>query len=419
MQTDAHDFSPEELLEKQLREAYLEHDFAQVQDLLRQKDFPNELKGSVLATALRDGNLPMVKFVIEEAKVDLTAESSIMLVFLACQAQKLDIVLYLSEKTAELGLERSDAYELVFSRFPAEKHAVAVDELLTRAGDRQDALNKMLYAAAASKTFDVIPHLLGLGADPNAQGGTVIYLLTTAYDHDFFKDRGKYLGLMKQYLEKFEDRGVLDTALTVVSFKVPDNTQYPETVRLLLDKGADPFSGHAEACRHLSEKFRQLDRADNAEVWEGVFRVAQEKDVAAYRGQFETLFKNDFRVADLLAPVTEDGDTGLMLAAKGKVLDKVVAAAVAEGTTLITAQRLLEKNARNQSLLSLALDRGDMEALFEPSYWSKADRDILRSVAQNLTEEQRPWVDLPRLSSRLDQFNLKQQAVRFKLRPST
>lgn len=419
MQTDTHDFSPEELLEKQAREAYLEHDFAQVQDLLRQKDFPNGVKEAVLSTALRDGNLPMVKFVIEEAKVELTDTRSIMLVFLACQAQKLDIVLYLSEKTAELGLERSDAYELVFSRFPAEKHALAADELLTRAGDKQDALNKMLYAAAASKAFGVIPRLLDLGADPNAQGGTVIYLLTTAYDHDFFKEREKYLGLMKKYLAKFEGKGVLDTALTVVSFKIPDNTQYPETLRMLLDKGADPFGGHAEACRHLSEKFRMLNRPEDAQMWEDAFKNAQERDVASCRVQFETLFKNDFRVADLLAPVNEDGDTGLMLAAKGKILDRVVAVAVAEGSKLITSQKILEKNARNQSVFSLALDRGDTETLFEPAYWTKTDAGILHTVAQTLTEEQKPWIDFPRLSSRLDQYNLKQQAQRFKLRPVT
>jgi hypothetical protein len=419
MQTDAHDFSPEELLEKQVREAYLEQDFAQVQDVLRQKDTPNELKGTVLSTALRDGNLPMVRFVIEEAKVDLRPETSMMLVFLACQAQKLDVVLYLSEKTAELGLERSDAYELVFSRFPADKHVAAADELLQRAGDRQDALNKMLYAAAASKTFDVIPHLLDLGADPNAQAGTVIYLLTTGYDRDYFNDKAKYTGLLKKYLERFEDKGVLDTALTVVSFKLPDNTQYPETLRLLLEKGADPFGGHGEALRHLSEKFRQLDRPEEAKMWEETFRAAQERDIAAYRAQFDRLFKSDFRVADLLSPVNEDGDTGLMLAAKGKILDKVVAAAVAEGTTLITAQKITEKNERNQSVLSLALDRDDTETLFEPAYWTKADGGILRAVASALTEEQKPWIDLARLSARLDQHHLKQQAVRFKLRPAT
>src|SRR5262245_46982771 len=128
MLSDAHDFSPEELLEKQVREAYLEHDFGQVQDLLRRDDFPDGLKQTVMATALKDGNLPMIKFIVEEAHIELTAERSIMLVFLACQAQKLDIVLYLSEKTAELGLERSDAYELVFSRFPKEKHVDAADE---------------------------------------------------------------------------------------------------------------------------------------------------------------------------------------------------------------------------------------------------------------------------------------------------
>ncbi|MEZ0226509.1 MAG: hypothetical protein ACAH83_18275 [Alphaproteobacteria bacterium] len=418
MTTDAHDFSPEELLEKQVREAYLEHDFRQVQDLLRQKDFPNAVKDTVLATAVRGGNLPMVKFVMEESKVELTDTRSLMLVFLACQAQQLDIVLYLSEKTAELGLERSDAYELVFSRFPAEKHAAAVDELLNRASDRQDALNKMLYAAAASKAFGVIPRLLDLGADPNAQAGTVIYLLTTGYDRDYFNDREKYLGLMKKYLDRFEDRGVLDTALTVVSFKVPDNTQYPETVRLLLEKGADPFTCHAEAGNHLSEKFRQLNRPQDAELWDDVFKKAQETSIAAYRGQFETLFRNDFRVADLLAPVNEDGDTGLMLAAKGKILDKVVAAAVSEGSTLITAQKLLEKNERNQSVLSLTLDRGDAETLLDPAYWAKADSGVLRAVEQSLTDEQKPWIDLFRLTSRFDQYRLKQQAPRLKLRPS-
>lgn len=418
MPSDTHDFSPEDLLEQQVNQAYLEKDYAQVQDLLKRDNFPNAIKDTMLTTALRDGNLPLVRFVVDEAKVELTPTRAIMLVFLACQAQKLDIVLYLSEKTASLGLERSDAYELVFSRFPAEKHAQAANELLDRATDKQDALNKMFYAAAASKAFGVLTHLLDLGADPNPNGGTDIYLLLTGYNYDFFKDKPKYLALMEKYLDKFEDRGVLDAALVVASFKIPDDTQYPEVIRMMLAKGADPFSGHNEAERHLAGTFRQLKREPEALQWEGTFSDARQKDIAEHRRQFDLLFGPDFRTQDLRQQVTPDGDTGFMLAAKAKVLDQVVAAAIREGNAQITAKDLTQSNDRNQSLLSLAIDRDDIAVLLEPAYWSKADTGILRTVAENLKDEQKPYVDLARLTSTLDQFTLKQQASRFKLRLS-
>ena len=418
MTVDAHDFSPEELLEKQLTQAYLEQDYAQVKDLLSQKDVPNALKDTTLTIALRDGNLPLVKFVIDEAKVELTPTRAIMLVFLACQAQKLDIVLYLSEKTAALGLERSDAYELVFSRFPAEKHAQAADELLVRATDKQDALNKMFYAAAVSKAFAVLPHLLDRGADPNPQGGTNIYLLLTAYDPAYFKDKEKYLGLMKKFFDRFEDRGVIDTALTVAAFKIPDDTQYPEVIRMMLDKGADPFLCHNEAERHLTSMFMQLNRFADADMWKQVFAEARQKDIEEHRRQFEILFGKDFRTQDLRQPATPEGDTGLMLAAKAKMLDQVVEAAIRDGKDQLTAQDLVQTNSRHQSVLSLAIDRDDAAALLAPAYWSKANPGIVRFVAENLTDDQKPFVDLPRLIATLDQHTLRQQAGRFKLKPS-
>jgi hypothetical protein len=418
MPSEAHDLSPEDLLERQVTQAYLEQDYAQVQDMLKQKNFPNAVKDTVLTTALRDGNLPLVKFVIDEANVELTDTRALMLVFLACQKQKLDIVLYLSEKTAQLGLERSDAYELVFSRFPQDKHEQAADELLARASDKQDALNKMLYAAAASKAFGVIPHLLDRGADPNAHGGTDIYLLLTAYDRDFFDDRAKYLGVMQKYLDKFEDKAVLDVALTVACFKIPDGTQYPEVIRMLLDKEADPFSGHGEAKRYLTNLFGQLRRDGDVRAWDGVFGAAQAKDIALHRHQFDVLFGPGFKTQDLRQLATPDGDTGFMLAAKARVLDQVVAAAIREGTAPLTAQDLLQKNARNQSLLSLAIDRDDTGLLLDPAYWSKAAPGILRTVAESLAPEQKPFVDLARLTSALDQFTLRQQASKFRLKPS-
>lgn len=418
MPADAHDFSPEDLLERQVTQAYLEQDYAQVQDLMKRENFPNAVKDTVLTTALRDGNLPLVRFVIDEANVELTDTRALMLVFLACQTQKLDIVLYLSEKTAQLGLERSDAYELVFSRFPADKHERAADELLARASDKQDALNKMLYAAAASKAFGVIPHLLDLGADPNPHGGTDIYLLISGYDRDFFNDRAKYLGVMQKYLDKFEDKGVLDAALIVAAYKIPDDTQYPEVLRMMLDKGADPFSDCSEAKRHLTNMCRQLKRNDEAEMWENVFGEAQKKDLALHRHQFDVLFGKGFTMQDLRQPATPDGDTGFMLAARAKVLDQVVAAAIREGGAQLTAQDLLQKNARNQSLLSLALDRDDLGTLLDPAYWSKANPGILRAVEENLSGEQKGFVDFARLSSALDQHTLRQQAAKFKLKLS-
>lgn len=418
MPADTHDFSPEELLARQVEQAYLEKDYAQVQDLLKRPDFPNAVKDTVLTTALRDGNLPLVRYVVEDAGVELSPTRAIMLVFLACQSQNLDAVLYLSEKTAQLGLERSDAYELVFSRFPAEKHAAAADELLARAGDRQDALNKMLYAAAANKAFGVIPHLLDLGADVNPNGGTDIYLMLTAYDRDFFCDRPKYLDVMRRYFEKFDDLGVLDTALTVASFKIPDNTQYPEVIGMMLDKGADPFSGHCEAQRHIVDKFNLLNAPAAAATWQETFRTAQAKDVALHRHQFDTLFGGGFTMQDLRQTAAPGGDTGFMLAAKAKVLDRVVAEAIREGANALSVDDLTKRNDRNQSLLSLAADRDDIGVLIDPAYWSKAAPGIVNTVAGNLTDEQKPFVDLPRLSSTLTQYALKQQAAKFKLKPT-
>ena len=418
MLDDAQDFSPEDLLERQMTEAYLEQDYAVVQDMLRQKDVPDALKERMLSTAVRDGNLPIVRCAVEEAGTPLTDVRSIMLVFLACQAQKLDIVLYLSEKTAELGLQRSDAYELIFERFPEEKHDIVAEELLSRASDKQDALNKMLYAAAAAKAFGVIPKLLDMGADPNPNGGTDIYLLLANYDHDFFRDRQRYTGLMEKCLDKFDDLSVLDVALTVAAFKIPDDTQYPETIHMMLKKGADPFASHGEAETHICTMLNSLNRFDEARGWHDTFTAARHAETAEARRQFELLFKQDFRVADLRQTVNADGDTGFTLAARARLLDKVVEAARREGNAPLSASDITSKNNRNQSALSMSVDRDDMGALLDPAYWAKADAGILRKVEENLDKDHKPFVDMARLASAMDQYALKQKAARFKLKPS-
>ncbi len=414
----AHDFSSEDLIEKQMTEAYLEQDYAVVQDMLRQKDMPDALKQRMLSTAVRDGNLPIVRCAVEEAGTQLTDVHAIMLVFLACQAQKLDIVLYLSEKTAELGLQRSDAYELVFSRFPKDKHETVAEELLNRASDKQDALNKMLYAAAASKAMDVIPKLLDMGADPNPNGGTDIYLLLAGYDRDYFLDRPKYIGLMEKYFDKFSDLSVLDPALTVAAFKIPDNTQYPEILHMMLKKGADPFAGHGEAETHICTMLNSLERFEESRDWHDAFTAARRAETAEARRQFGLLFGQDFRVADLRQTINEDGDTGFTLAARARMLGAVLTAAIREGHASLSADDILATNNRNQSALSMSVDRDDLPALLDPAYWSKADAGILRKVEDGLSAAQKTFVDLARLASSMDQYALKQQAVRFKLKPS-
>lgn len=416
MLRDPHDFSPEELLEKQLTEAYLEQDIAGVQEILRRPDTPNALKERMLTTALHDGNLAIVRCAFEEAKVELTPERGILLVFLACRSGNLDVVLYLSEKTAQLGLQRSDAYELVFSRFPAGAHAKAAEELLTRAQDKQDALNKMFYAAAKSQAFDVLPKLLDMGADPNPNGGTDIYLLLSRCPRPFFEKKDDYVALIAKYLDRFEDRGVLDTALIVAAFKIPDDTQYAETIQLLLDKGADPFGDHGKARRHIVAMLHTLGRSKEAAAWEMRFQQAQQRETAESRRQFDILFKEDFRTQDLRHEINADGDTGFTLAARARILDRVLAAACREGNAAVTADDILRENHRHQSAVSLALDRDELPVLLNPGYWPVADAGILRAVEKSLTDEQKQHAGLERLFAAHDQFALKRQANKFKVR---
>jgi hypothetical protein len=440
--TDTHDFTPDEWLARQLRAALLEKDYAQVKSLMRARPLGNDFKGGVLDAAVQLNAPEIVRFIFEEEKIALSPETGMMFLLQAGKEKHREVALCLCEKLAtDLGLTRSDPYTLLLEKFPAEDHAALTRDLLAETADRQDALDKMLLAAAAAKSFSLIPALLDEGADVNADPATVLYTLLKNFpppgradDDDAQKQetlaaQAVYDAALQKYLAAgFDDKATLDTALVVAAMQFAEDRQSETAVTALLAAGADAFGNAREAEQIMVQKFTappekilsaaaRAEETAQTEKWRGVFAKAQAAEISGNGALFQTLFGQDYRPADLLAPVGEDGDTGLMIAAKAGMLGQVIARAAALGDTAITLAQMTETNARHQSCLSLAADRGNLAAVMQPAYWLKQEPALLEKLESLLTQGQKQAVDMQQIKSGIRQAQLAQKASRLRLQP--
>lgn len=392
--------SSPEALERQLREAFLDNDYAKVKQITTAPGCPNHIKGSALQGAVAQGSLMMVRIIMDSAKPALSPEQALLLLIGAAGKQQAEISAYLCEKNISYGVARGDSYAVVFSKFPADK--MPVDALLAATPDKQVALDTMLRAAAGEKKFAVMGDLIDRGAKLGEAGADILAKITIAVSHDpFYQRKDDYLALVEKCASITPGGYLTDCFAGVSGMMASANMQYTETPEIFLRHGADPFYGLKSTSldQHLPE----------GSPLRAIFGRFAESYTAQQRNTFRDLFGDAFTVADLRREIDAEGTTGLMLAAKARQLPEVMQK---DG---LTSQDLLHMNQRQQSLALLAAQRGDGAALLDAGYWRRAEPSIIDTLQKELPDGVKQQLDFSGFAAALDRMALREQAVRFKL----
>lgn len=418
--TPPHGKIADEALQSAVRLAVLDADTPRAMEMMRgyhfDETFRNEIVNGVIGMA---DDVDFVRFLIEEMETDVTATRCIFLLNAACRKNLQQTALYLVEKSLAENVSADDCYQRIFSSFPPEQAAEMAVAMADKAPDRDAALTDMILQASLAKAYPTLGALVDAGAKPGKHAPVILMALTMCEDKALYEDKDAYLALFSKVLQATNSASlnVLDLMMPVVAYKIPDGQQYPEMLDILLDAGADPFAMKAEAQHSLVKVFNEKSRPEDADKWQAYFQQAQQSYTHLYREKFDAKFGEGFKVEDLLKPATDEGDTGLTLAARARRLDVVMAAAVEQKTEALTLDVIFNQTARKQSVLSMAIDRHDLAALMQPAYWVQQDANIIQSLESRLTDEQKKWADMETVSAKIDQYRLKQQAGRFKLGP--
>lgn len=405
-------------LEGAVRQAVLEEDTARAMHLMRghhfSEEFRNDILGGVMGLA---DDVHFVRFLIEEMETETTATRCIFLLNAACRKNLADTTVYLVERALSENISREDCYSRIFANFTADGACRVVEKIADKAEDRAAAMTEALHQAALAKSYAAMGPLVDAGAVAGKHMPMVLLSLMMCQDEAFYNDKEKYLATFQKVLQTASplNRAALDLTLPVAAYKVPEEAQYPEVLKMLVDAGADPFAMKGEALRALTRAFNDRGDFGSEEDWKNYFSAAQEKYTAQHSAAFDTVFAKGFNIEDLFRPVTEAGDTGLTLAARARRADTVLDVAAKTGDLTIAA--MFNKTAADQSAISVAIDRGDLAQWIRPSYWLKQDPQVLQTIEDNLTDEQKKWADLELLAAKIDQHKLKQNAGRFKLGP--
>ncbi len=407
----------DEPLESKVTEAFLQKDYAGVIALLRaEKTLDDSFKGSVLSTAITAPSLAVVKYIFEEAKIELSAPSAMLLLLDAANKQHTDIAIYLCERNTELGLVRADSYNIVLEKFPEENHAAILDKIASATPEKQDALDSLMAAAADTKKFDALSHAIDLGANVNVGGDSLLTKILLSKPEEFFSDKEKYLGLVEKFFTHGYTGGiVLDASLTLAAHLSVAGGQYPEVVDIMLDNGADPFFGNRAAETLLREKLEETGDSERLGAVKLRFAKARKDYTATARHEFQTMFKDDFRLQDLREYADDHGDNGFTLAAKARLLDKVMGRAIEEGPLSLQVGDLTRQNSEKRTFMSYATDRGDQNQLLDINYWSRRAQTLISGLADNLGETEKKAIDFAGLNAGFQHQVLRSKARPFKL----
>jgi hypothetical protein len=393
----------EDALEARLRDAFLENDCATVKETIMAPGCPNHIKGSALRAAVATGSLMMVRIVFD-SKPELTAGQGMLLLLSAANKQQADIVALLCEKNVALDILRRDSYAVVFTKFSEEKLPAAIDAILKTTADRQDALDSMLPPAAEDKKLSVISGLIDQGARFGDKAVDTLAKLTIGVNQTaFYTRKDDYLTLMEKCAAITPAGYLADTYAGVSAMMATSGLQYSETAEAFLRHGADPY---------FTFKNYNLDKhLPPQSPLRATFAAYEETYTAAQRQLFRGLFGDAYTLADLRQEVEADGSTGLMLAARARLLPDVMR----QGG--ITPDDLLRQNQRGQDLLTLAAARGDAGVVLDAGYWRRTSPRILETLDNAVPDEVKNWADYKGFVSRLDHAALKEQAQKFKLKP--
>ncbi|MDE1151435.1 MAG: hypothetical protein PW788_02765 [Micavibrio sp.] len=411
------ELSAQELLEQRVTTAFLEQDFGGLEAILRAEPGIDELyRGRVLSTAVTANALNVVQYIFENAPVEMSPESGMLLLLEAAKAKNAALAVYLAERNFDNGVVRSDSYNIIFEHFPDDKHAKLAADIVAVSADKQDAADKILQSAVGSKKFIALGSAIDLGADVNINGDATLQTLIISKPPAAFAEKESYLALVEKFLDAGYKGGlILDLSLIITAHMSMGGIQYPETIDILLKHGADPWYNARAAETFLAEKLAEKNDREKTEALQQKFADARAAYTANAQHVFTTLFKDDFRLEDLRQYSGDRGDNGFILAARAQVLDKVMDAARNNGG--LAAQDLTRRNDEKRSLLSFAIDRGDQDQLLETAYWAPNAQKLLTTLQENLSDVERAAVDLDRLTANFDQQKLRSAAKRYKLSP--
>lgn len=405
MSNYAHNFTRDELLSRQVEAAVSEKDWALATDLMRGKKLSRELNGSVLEAAVSEGNLEMTQFIFEEQRLSLSPETTMLLLLKACKSNDVKMAAYLCERVADTGQPRVDGYALAFSKFQdVSPFSAFLLRAIECAQDKQDAQDNLLLAAAREKRFDIIPRLIEDGGDANVCAEDVLRAVPAMRgDVTRSADNDACLAVIAILKDGLEDMRLADVALVCAVENKEQFFRYPALTRCLIEGGADPFFAGCAAMLRLKE---YGDVLMERELFD-----AQANWIKQSRAQFETLFGHDYRVEDLLMPLDDGGETGLMLAVRAFKLEEVMAVARKKDDALITFADITRQNARGQSVLSLALDRTMGNVLFAHPNWVTQEPHLLEKLSATLTPAQKNYTDMDEIATVLHQQRLQAAAA--------
>jgi len=419
------DLNAQVSLQNDLRQAVIENDPVRIEGLLEgaslEDDFRFELIGGVIAA----GDYPaLVTRLLADAGDEVTPTAYVSYLSSAARQGHAQTAALLADKCTAAGVLADECDTLVVKNAPPEKIVGVARALVANDAAAETRFANMMLTAALDKKYDALSAMLFTGADMRGHGSMILLMLLEKRDEILGDDEDKerYISLFRQVTNGCRDQKdlkTLDLITTLVAYRLPEGKEYPALMDILADAGADPFTMKEEARRFLVKEYQEKGDTARADKWAEWFDTRKEAYTARHAHMFDTLFGGDFRLQDLKQTATEDGDSGLHLAAKARRIPAVMKTLMNGGD--LTIDDIFAVNKRGENMLSLAIDRGDAPALLAPAYWGRRAVDVMAVLDEKLSDDRKKWIDMGTIAAQMDHHHLQKMGEdfqpQFRLRP--
>lgn len=411
------DTSAQESLQNDLRQAVVENDVARVELLLEgaalNEDFRFELIGGLVAAG---DHATLVARLLSDAGDGITPTAYVSYLSSAAQQGHAQTAALFATKCTAAGVSADECDTLVIKNTPADKVIDVARALVGKDSASEQRFANMILTAASNTQHETLAALLSTGADLRGHGSIILLMLIQHRETHFSEaeDKENYLALCGQVVDAChdgKDLKTLDLVMMLVAYRLPENKEYSELMDKLADAGADPFSMNEEAKRFLLKEYSEKDDPARADKWRSWFDTRKDAYTARHAHVFDTLFGADFRLQDLKQNATDEGDNGLQLAAKARRIPQLMKKLA--GSDDLTIDDIFSENKRGESMLSLAIDRGDAPVLLSPAYWSRRDVDVMAVLELKLSDDRKKWIDMGTIAAQIDHDRLLNLAEDF------
>lgn len=420
MATDK-DVNVQDSLQKDLRQALHDNDPARVESLLADAVLGDDFRFELIAGLIAAGDYAaLVSRLLKEAGDDVTPTAYVSYLSSAARQGRAATTALMGAKCIAAGIAESECDSLAIKNVPAEKAVDVAQAIVSTLSTDQQArrIGNMMLFAATDDRHDTLQGLLS--AYPRfcaGQGGMILLMLLEDRNTYFEGEENKaeYLALLGQVIDACRDSNdlkALDLVMALVAHRVPEGKEYPELLEKLVGAGADPFAMKGEAQRFMVKAYEEKDDLSRADKWRGWFDARMNDYTARHAHAFDTQFGDDFRLQDLRQIASDEGDSGLQLAAKARRISLVMKNLAADDD--LNVEDIFAKNKRGESMLSLAIDRGDAAALLSPVYWSRHDVDVMAVLNTKLDDDRKKWIDMDVIAAQIDHHRLQNLAEDFK-----